>query len=106
LHYPKYGFIGLKTMPDSIVIKNMQNNFMAPLREYNYIFNVSSWNLTLGDYARNFTKLHVELRCTYDLKIVAQIEINNYKSKEPMIRIPINEIINYTFPICKPDLDL
>ena len=106
LHYPKYGIINLTTQADHVLVQNIPQILAAPSREYNYIFNVSSWNLTLGEYARNYTKFYVELRCTYDLLMVAQIEMNRYRSKDPMIIIPMKEIISYSFHICEPDIML
>jgi len=84
LHYPNYGVISLTTKTDNISVINI-NNTMAPKREYNYVFNTSAWNLSLGEYARNYSKYYVQLSCVYDLKIVAEIDLGNYRSKNPMI---------------------
>jgi hypothetical protein len=58
---------------------------MAPKREYNYVFNVSAWNLSLGDYARNYSKYYVQLSCLFDLSVVSDIDLGKYRSKSPMI---------------------
>ncbi len=60
LLYPVYDVISLTTQADSILVGNI-NNTLAPLREYNYKFNTSAWNLSLGEYARNYTKYNVQL---------------------------------------------
>jgi len=58
---------------------------MAPRREYNYIFNVSAYNLSLGEYARNYSKYFVQLSCLYDLQVVAEIDLAKFESNDPMI---------------------
>ncbi len=77
LLYPLYGVISLTTQADSIIVGKI-NNKMAPLREYNYKFNISAWNLSLGEYARNYTKYNVQLSCLYDLEVTAEIDLGKY----------------------------
>ena len=84
LHYPKYGVIGLTTKADNISVVNL-NNTMAPKGIFNYVFNTSAQNLSLGEYARNYSKYHVQLSCLYDLEIVAELDLGKYRSKNPMI---------------------
>ncbi len=84
LQYPKYGVISLTTKAVNITVVNT-NNTMAPNREYNYLFNVSAWNLSLGEYARNYSKYYVQLSCLFDLSVVSDIDLGKYRSKSPMI---------------------
>jgi hypothetical protein len=73
------------------------------MQVFNYIFNVSSFYPTFGLHAVNFTKLFVQLKCDYDLQTIQEVELGKYRSGSPIMIIPVDDFVHYTFHICKPD---
>jgi hypothetical protein len=102
LAQPPFGVIDLYVQGDTIYIENTYNK-LAPLRVFDYIFNVTSTFPTFGLHAVNFTRFFVKLKCDYDLQTLQEFDLGTYKSGNPTIQLPINDLVKYTFHICNPD---
>ena len=101
----------LSTAHDGIHVSR-SGDIRAPIDQFTYTYEVHTFIPEKSDFAQNFTRLKVTLRCFYDLQNLYKlsgdsVDLGTYTSKQDALPIThsMDQIFTWSYRLCQPAFD-